>query len=430
MKTNSWILKGNICYSKSKKELSVTEQGYLVCCQGISQGVFREIPEKFQGLPVTDYGDALIFPGMTDLHIHGPQYPFCGLGMDLELLDWLETHTFPEESRYGMLDYAQKSYGIFAEDLKKSPATRAVIFATVHVPATRLLMDELEKTHLKTYVGKVNMDQNCPEPLRENDALASLLDTQRWLVDTMNAYENVKPIITPRFAPTCSAALLEGLGKLKEKYNLPVQTHLSENPSEVEWVKELYPWSAFYGDVYDHFGLFGSREDGCASSVMAHCVYSTKEEVLRMKENHVYIAHCPQSNMNLSSGIAPIRKYLDQGLSIGLGTDLAGGANLSMFRCITDAIAVSKLYWRLVDQDARPLTLEEGFYLATVGGGSFFGKTGSFEKGYEADVLIGDDLEIPRSESWGIRERLTRFLYLAEEKGRLIGKYVAGVKVF
>ncbi len=430
MREHSWILKGNIVYSKSQTELSVTEQGYLVCCQGICQGVFEQIPEQFKGLPVTDYGDALIIPGMTDLHLHGPQYSFCGLGMDLELLDWLETHTFPEESRYGSVEYARKAYGTFAEDLKRSPTTRAVIFGTVHVPATRCLMDTLEETHLKTYVGKVNMDQNCPDSLREKDASSSLLDTKEWLLDTMNAYEHVKPILTPRFAPTCSAGLLEGLGSLRKQYSLPVQTHLSENPSEVEWVKELYPWSAFYGDVYDRFGLFGGERDGGGPAVMAHCVYSTEEEVLRMKKNRVYIAHCPQSNVNLSSGIAPVRRYLELGLSIGLGTDLAGGANLSMFRCITDAIAVSKLYWRLVDQDAKPLTLEEGFYLATVGGGSFFGNVGSFEKGYEADVLIGDDQAIPRLENWGIRERLARFLYLSGEKGQLVGKYVAGEKIF
>ena len=163
---------------------------------------------------------------------------------------------------------------------------------------------------------------------------------------------------------------------------------------------------------------------------MAHCVHASKEEIIRMKQNGVYVAHCPQSNINLSSGIAPIRRYLEQGLFVGLGTDLAGGANLSMFRCITDAVAVSKMYWRLADSSAKPLTLEEGFYLATIGGGSFFGKVGSFENGYEADVLIADDSKIPRSSGWGIRERLARFLYLSGEKGKLIGKYTAGVKIF
>ena len=248
MKTNSWIVKGMICYSKTKDELAVMENGYLVCCQGILQGVYPAIPEKFSSLPLTDYKDALIFPGMTDLHLHAPQYPFCGLGMDLELLEWLETHTFPEESRYQSLDYAQKAYTIFTEDLANSPTTRAVIFGTIHTPATKLLMDKLEATNLKTYVGKVNMDQNCPDCLREADACAALEDTRIWLSDTMDAYENTKPILTPRFVPTCSAALMEGLGNLQKQYDLPVQSHLSENPSEVDWVKELHPWSSCYGD--------------------------------------------------------------------------------------------------------------------------------------------------------------------------------------
>ncbi len=430
MKTDSWILKGMICYSKTKDELAVLENGYLICCQGILQGVYPVIPEEFRTLPLTDYGDALIFPGMADLHLHAPQYPFCGLGMDLELLEWLETHTFPEESRYQSLDYAEQAYTIFTEDLACSPTTRAVIFGTIHTPATKLLMDKLDATNLKTYVGKVNMDQNCPDCLRESDAVSALEDTKNWLLDTMDAYKNTKPILTPRFVPTCSTDLMEGLGALQKQYRLPVQSHLSENPSEVDWVRQLHPWSSCYGDVYDHFGLFGAKSGTNCPAIMAHCVYSSKEEIQRLKQNSVYIAHCPQSNTNLSSGIAPIRRYLEQGLLVGLGTDLAGGANLSMFRCITDAVAVSKLYWRLVDSSAKPLTMEEGFYLATIGGGSFFGKIGSFEKGYEADVLIADDSMIPRSSSWGIRERLTRFLYLSGEKGKLIGKYVAGVKIF
>ena len=128
--------------------------------EGISKGVFLQLPEKYKGLPVKDHGNALILPGMTDLHVHAPQYTFRGMGMDLELLEWLETHTFPEESRYQELDYAEKAYGIFTDDLKRSATTRAVVFATIHGPATRLLMDKLEASGLKTYVGKVNMDRN------------------------------------------------------------------------------------------------------------------------------------------------------------------------------------------------------------------------------------------------------------------------------
>ena len=425
MREDSFVLKGNICYAKTKDQLSVTDQGYLVCCQGLSKGVYPVLPEEYRNLPVTDYQDMLIVPGMTDLHIHAPQYPFRGLGMDLELLEWLDTHTFPEESRYKDLDYAEKAYGIFAEDLKQSATTRAVVFGTVHVPATGLLMEKLEDTGLVTYVGKVNMDQNSTDDLRETDAVTALDATAAWIEETKGKYQNTRPILTPRFAPTCSGPLMEGLGKLQREYGLPVQSHLSENLSEIEWVKELFPWSSCYGDVYEHYGLFG----GQAKTVMAHCVHSSDTEVELMKKKGVYVAHCPQSNINLSSGIAPIRRYLEEGIPVGLGTDMAGGANISMFRCMADAVGVSKLYWRLADQGKRPLAMEEVFYLATKGGGSFFGKAGSFEEGYELDALVLDDNGIRSTRTLGTKERLERCIYLAEEGKRLAGKYAAGRKV-
>lgn len=426
MHKNSFLLKGNICYSETKDRLSVTEQGYLVCCEGISRGVFPVIPDEYQNLPVKDYGDCLIIPGMTDLHVHAPQYPFRGIGMDLELLDWLNTHTFPEESRYADPEYAEKAYRIFVEDLRKSASTRAVIFGTIHLPATEFLMKELDTSGLVTYVGKVNMDQNCTDDLRETDAHASLESTAAWLRETSGKYPNTHPILTPRFAPTCSGPLLEGLGKLQKEYGLPVQSHLSENLSEIAWVQELFPWSSCYGNVYEHYGLFG----GDVKTVMAHCVHSSDQEVELMKKNGVYVAHCPQSNINLSSGIAPIRRYLEAGIPTGLGTDIAGGANISMFRCMADAIGVSKLYWRLADQNRKPLTMEEAFFLATKGGGSFFGKAGSFEEGYEVDALVLDDTGIRTTKELSTKERLERYIYLAEEGGRLVGKYAAGKELF
>lgn len=426
MEHNSFILKGNICYSKNKDRLSVIDHGYLICCQGICRGVYPALPEKYQGLPVTDHQDRLVIPGMTDLHIHAPQYPFRGLGMDLELLEWLNTHTFPEESRYADLEYARRAYQIFTGDLQNSATTRAVIFGTIHIPATNLLMELLEATGLKTYVGKVNMDQNSPDYLTEESPEAALENTAAWLSEVKDKYPNTQPIITPRFAPTCTGSLLEGLGNLRKKYGLPVQSHLSENLSEINWVKELFPWSSCYGDVYDHYGLFGKD----AKTVMAHCVYSSDEEVNLMKKNQVYIAHCPQSNINLSSGIAPIRRYLEEGIPVGLGTDMAGGANMSMFRCIADAVGVSKLYWRIADQERKPLTMEEAFYLATKGGGSFFGKVGSFEDGYELDALVLDDSGIRSTKALDTKERLEQYLYLDGEGGKLAGKYVAGKEIF
>lgn len=425
MKHDSFVLKGNICYARSADRLLVTDGGYLVCYGGKSKGVYPVLPEEYSALPIVDYHDMLIIPGLIDLHLHAPQYTFRGTGMDLELLKWLETYTFPEESLYAQPEYARNAYGIFVDDLQKSATTRAVIFGTIHAEATDFLMERLDASGLKTYVGKVNMDQNSPNMLREKTAEDSLAATKEWLERTLGKYPNAAPILTPRFAPACSPALLEGLGELQQEYGLPVQSHLSENFLEIDLVKQLFPWSGCYGEVYARYGLFGKG----AKTVMAHCIHSTDREVDLLKERGIYVAHCPQSNTNLASGIAPIRKYLDLGINIGLGTDMAGGANLSMFRCMADACSVSKLYWRLVDQKFKPLTAEEAFYLATKGGGAFFGNVGSFECGYEFDAVILDDSGMRTARKFSTRDRLERFIHLAQEGGKLAGKYVAGKEI-
>lgn len=423
---NSFILKGDICWSRNLKELNAVADGFLVCVDGESKGVYREIPAEYADLPVTDYSGKLIVPGMVDLHIHAPQYAFRGLGMDLELLDWLQTYTFPEEAKYADHDYAEKAYDIFVEELRTSATTRASIFATVHREATILLMDKLEASGLVTYVGKINMDRDAPDNLREPSAEFSAYDTFGWVTETDGMYENTMPILTPRFLPSCSDALLEKLHKIQKAYSLPVQSHLSENPGEVELVHRLYPKAAFYADGYEHYGLFG----GEAKTVMAHCIYSPEEEIELIRKNGVYVAHCPSSNMNLASGIAPIRKYLDKGIPVGLGSDVAGGESESIFRAICDAVQVSKLYWRLVDQSCSPLAFEEAFYLATVGGGSFFGKVGSFDPGYEVDAIVLDDEDLCISNDLTIEQRIQRDAYLEADRTCIIGKYVKGKKIF
>ena len=345
--------------------------------------------------------------------------------MDLELLEWLNTITFPQEAKYADLDYAGKAYSIFVDDLKKSATTRASIFATLHVEATELLMDLLEKSGLKTMVGKVNMDRNGSPALQEQSADASAADTMRWLQDIQGRYQNTRPILTPRFTPSCSDELMKQLSLIQKEYHLPVQSHLSENFSEIAWVKELCPQSRFYGDAYDMFGLFGG--EGCPT-IMAHCVHSSEEEITLMKKRGVYIAHCPQSNTDIASGIAPVRRYLDEGLHIGLGSDIAGGFSLSIFRAMADAIQVSKLRWRLLDDSLKPITLEEAFYMATLGGGSFFGKVGSFEKGYEFDAIVLDDENIRHPQPLTTRERLERLVYLSDERN-ITEKYVSGNRI-
>ena len=419
---NIQIIKGNFFDCSQDMELRARTGAYCVVKDGISEGIFDELPEKYAGAPVTDYGDMLIMPALVDLHTHAPQYTFHGMGMDLELLEWLNTYTFPEEARYRDLEYASQAYDIFVDALTRSGTGRAVIFGTIHTEATLLLMEKLEKSGLVTYVGKVNMDRNSPDNYREETA-QSLRETERFVEEALS-FRNTFPILTPRFIPTCSDELMRGLSAIQKRTGLPAQSHLSENRSEIEWVKELVPDAAFYGDAYDIFGLFG----GECRTVMAHCVSSGKEEIERMAQKGVFVAHCPNSNTNISSGIAPVRKLLDAGIRVGLGSDVAGGHSLSLFDEMVSAVQVSNLRWRCIDQNDRQLSMTEVFYMATRGGGEFFGKVGSFDRGYEFDALVVDDCGLAGMIKPDPAHRFLRSLYLSHEC-LLAAKYVKGNKI-
>ena len=428
---NSFIIKGNICQTRMPKELDLHEQAFAVCVDGISMGVFDSIPEEYAALPLLDYGDALIFPGMVDLHVHAPQYAFRGMCMDLELMDWLNQYTFPEEEKYEDLAYAETAYGMFVDALKKGATTRACIFATRHRPATELLMKLMEESGLVSYVGKVNMDREASEALTEKSAEISAYTTFGWINAVKDKFQNTMPILTPRFIPCCTDKLMEELREIQMAYGIPVQSHLSESKGEIEFVKFLRPEDPFYGDSYNDYDLFGKNDDinTDVKTVMAHCVWSTEEEVELMHKNGVFVAHCPASNMNLTSGIAPIRKYLDRGLRIGLGSDIAGGHSASIFRAITDTIQVSKMYFRMVDASVKPLVFPEAFYLATKGGGAFFGKVGSFEEGYEFDAVVLDDSVLLHPQTLNLAERMERAVYLGLDEKKITAKFAAGRKI-
>lgn len=424
LKSNKFVLHGDLIFSKSQNELIEYPDGYLAVDNGKIEGCFSSLPKSFIDVSLFDYKNHLIIPGMIDLHLHAPQYPVCGINMDLELLPWLNKYIFPEEAKYVDINYSVKAYSKFVSDLRKSPTTRAVVFATIHAEATKLLMDMLEKSDLFAMVGKVNMDTNSSEALTE-DTNRSLEETERWILETKDRYNNIAPIITPRFVPSCTSNLLKGLGDLVEKYKIPVQSHLSENLDEIELVKALNLDVDCYGGVYQKYGLFGNF----SKTVMAHCVHSSNDELELMRKNRVYVAHCPQANINLRSGIAPVDRYLNLDIPIGLGTDLAAGAVMSMFRAVTDAVQVSKLRWALTKKNFLPVNITQAFYMATKGGGSFFGDVGSFENGYEMDALVLDDSSLGFSENLTLTQRLERIMYLADDRN-IVQKFVGGKPLF
>lgn len=417
-----YALKGNIIFTKTFGRFEVVEKGYIVACGKLVKGVYKDLPEALSKIEVIDYKDAIIIPGFVDLHLHAPQFANLGLGLDKELMPWLQTYTFPEEAKYSDIDYAKKVYSALIKELWKFGTTRSCVFATIHKNATKLLMDLFEQSGLSAYVGKVNMDINSPEYLVEAPE-DSIRDTREILEEYVSKYQFVKPIVTPRFVPSCSIDLLKSLGTLAKEFKVPVQSHLSENYGEIRLVKELHPDYKDYASIYDKAGLFGD-----VPTVMAHCVLVDEDEIELMARKKVFVAHSPNSNCNLSSGIAPIRRLIKRGVPVGLATDISAGHNVSMTSVIVNAAQVGNIKWLESGKVDKPLSTAELFYLATKGGGEFFGKVGSFEEGYEFDALIIDDSSLPIFNPLSIEERLQKFIYTGDDRN-IKERYVAGKKV-
>ena len=396
------------------------ENGYVaVSDDGHVKGVATDLSALAdEEAEVIDFGDRLLIPAMNDLHVHASQYRNQGIAMDLELLPCLQNYTFPEEVRYADTAYAERMYRRFVHDLWRFGTMRACVFATTHTESTRLLMRLFREAGMGALVGQVAMNRNCPEELKES--VEEMVQGYETLIEEWRRSEDslVRPIITPRFIPSCTPEILHACGHLAAKYQLPVQSHLSENKDEIAWVQSLEKESTCYGDAYDRYGLFGQTP-----TVMAHCVWTAEEELALKKHRKVVVAHCPTSNFNVASGMAPIRKFLDEGLKVGLGSDISGGHDLSIFRMMVYAIQVSKMHYQ--KNHHRPfLSLSEAFWLATKSAGSFFGRVGSFEPGYEFDALVIDDSDL-NFDNYSLLERLERYIYLGDDR-QIVHRFCRG----
>ena len=256
------LVKGNLVYSPRLGELVTLRHGALLLDEsGAVEDVLPSAPEGIDA-EVSDWGDALIMPSFVDMHLHAPQYPMLGLGMDLPLMDWLNTYTFKTESRFSDTDYARRIYRRLARDLITGGTTRVCMFSSLHTDATIILMEELERAGVTGYVGKVNMDRNSGEDLRESTE-ESKRETLRWL-ESCASFRHVNPILTPRFTPSCTDELMAWLGRLAEQRGLYVQSHLSENEGEIALVRKLHPDCGQYWETYEKYGLWKDH------TVMAH----------------------------------------------------------------------------------------------------------------------------------------------------------------
>lgn len=300
------------------------------------------------------------------------------------MLEWLDTYTFPRESKFQDAEYARKLYSKSVARSLRNGTTSACWFATIHLEACKELVNIIQEQGQRAYVGKVNMNQNSPDFLVETTD-SSVRDTRAFVeyvkkVNDGNSSPLVTPIITPRFAISCDSELLTELGKLAAEYDLPIQSHLCENLNEIGFTMSLFPNSVNYTSVYADHGLLNDR------TIMAHCVHMKDEELDLMKEKNAGISHCANSNFNLKSGMADVRKMLNKDIKVGLGTDVAGGYSPS----ILEALRASRTASVARDMETS-LVVAELFYLATVGGARVMeldDKIGNFEVGKEFDAIL------------------------------------------
>ena len=340
--------------------------------------------------------DQILLPGLIDLHVHAPQFPQLGTALDLPLEDWLQAHTFPLESRYADLAFASEVYARLVATLLAHGTTTALYFATIHLPATQRLAEICLALGQRALVGRVSMDHpgQCPADYRDASAASATADTRAFIefVRTMpgNAQGLVRPVVTPRFVPACTDALLDGLGALARETGCHVQTHCSESDWEHGHVRQRFGRSD--AQVLDAAGLLGRR------SVLAHGNFLEAADMAMLRDRGAAVAHCPMSNIYFAGAVLPLRAMLEAGLRVGLGTDIAGGASASLFEAARQAVACSRLLEsgtdaRLAaDARGRPgsrIDFRTAFRLATAAGGEALDlPIGLFRPGYAFDAIV------------------------------------------
>ena len=462
------VFLGRFIYSKTREELAylsdtavcVDENGRIAAIkEGTDwEGVLSEvlpslgwdgdkIEARFSG------EDNFFFPGFVgelplpntiflfeqeadreDTHVHAPQYPNVGIFGKSTLLDWLNTYTFPMEAKHADVALARRVYSAALRRMIAHGTTTAALYAARDVGSTNVLADLCLSIGLRAFVGRVCMDdeRTCPAYYRDESPEDSLRLTKECIAHVKKIdpeYGLVSPIITPRFAPSCTSEALSLLGKLQQATGLPVQTHISENHGELSLVRELFPESADYASVYDAHGLLSPK------TILAHGIHLTEAEAGLIATRGAKLSHCPVSNSSLSSGTARVRWLWDQGIEVGLGTDMSGGYAPSVLENARQASLVSRhVAMGMPDGEEKErvkLSVEETLYLATRGGASVVGlgdKIGAFEVGMEFDALlvglgrVGEDgvnttngnVDVFGWETW--EERVAKWLFNGDDR--------------
>ena len=332
---------------------------------------------------VTDMGDALLSPGFVDTHVHYPQTAIIA-SWGKRLIDWLNSYTFPEESRFGDADHATQIAETYFDLVTAAGTTTTVSYCTIHPESVDAYFTAAQTRGLRVLGGKTCMDRNAPDNLR--DTAQSAYDDSKALLERWHGQDRLSYVITPRFAPTSTPEQLEALGALwAEHPELLMQTHISEQHEEIAWVADLFPDARDYLDVYERFGLVGR------GALLGHAIHLTERERDRIQELEASLIHCPTSNMFIGSGLFDMQGLMAQGHRIGLASDTGGGSSFSMLRTMAAAYEVGQL-------SGTALHPAQLWWLATAGSAASIhldDKIGRLTPGYEADIIAVDLASTP-----------------------------------
>ena len=367
---------------------------------------------------VVDYTGNIILPGFIDTHIHYPQSDIIA-SYGEQLLEWLDRYTFPTERRFADPAHAREVASFFLDELLRNGTTTAMVFATVHPESVDAIFEEARPRDMCIAAGKVLMDRNCPDFLR--DTAESGYEQSAALIGRWHGRDRLLYAVTPRFAPTSTDRQLELAGRLLDEHpGVLLQTHVAENMDEVRWVAELFPWSRSYLDVYDHYGLLRN------GAVYAHCIHLDREDRRRMAESGAAMSFCATSNLFLGSGLFDLDAARESDVAVGIGTDVGGGTSFSMLRTLAESYKVAQL----ARQRLSPL---RAFYLATLGGARALGledRLGNFVPGKAADFVVLDPAATPlmarrMAHAEGLVEALFVLMMLGDDRA-VAATYVMG----
>jgi len=401
-------------YEYFEDGLLLIDAGHVVAAGDATQ-LMSELPAD---TPVLDYSGKLVVPGFIDCHVHFPQLDIIG-SYGAQLLDWLNQYAFPAEAKFRDPDHAREVATVFVDELLANGTTTALVFGTVHAHSADAIFEAADARGMRLIAGKVLMDSNCPEELRDDAETG--YSQSKALIERWHGKGRLGYAITPRFALTSSREQLAAAGRLATEYpDVWVHTHLAENIEEIEEIARLFPESRSYLDVYEQHNLLRER------SVFAHCLHMDERDRGSMASKGGAAAFCPTSNLFLGSGLFDLRAIREAGVRCGLGTDVGGGTSLSLLKTASEAYKVLHL-----QEQALPAT--RALYLATLGAAEALyldDKIGNFEKGKEADFVVldfeGSNLTARRTAAaTTIEEKLFALITLADDRN-VAATYVNG----